>query len=181
MKKAEVKVGEVYAVKVSDNMAPVVIDEEHPKGGWTGTNQETNRQVRVKTAQRLRCPWDDYLKHGDGDEEAGADTAPSGAVGASARRRLPAGLQDRLPGSAPMRLRPVQRRPHVRHSTTLPTPCRVKNPTHTRQRASTCQTHRSRPRICPSWHQSTPAKSRPVQKKIRIFCILPLTRGIHRV
>jgi hypothetical protein len=79
MKKGDVKVGEVYAVKVSGNMAPVVIDEEHPKGGWTGTNQETNRQVRIKTAQRLRCPWDDYLKHGDGDEETGADTAAESA------------------------------------------------------------------------------------------------------
>jgi hypothetical protein len=79
MKKAEVRVGEVYAVKVSGNMAPVIIDEEHPKGGWTGTNQETNRQVRIKTAQRLRCPWDDYLKHGDGDDDAGADTAAQGA------------------------------------------------------------------------------------------------------
>ena len=79
MKKAEVRVGEMYAVKVSGNVVPVVIDEEHPKGGWTGTNQETNRQVRIKTAQRLRCPWDDYLKHGDGDEDAGADTAPQGA------------------------------------------------------------------------------------------------------
>jgi len=78
MKKGDVTVGEVYAVKVSGNMAPVVIDEEHPKGGWTGTNQETNRQVRIKSTQRLRCPWDDYLKHGDGDEEAGADTAPQG-------------------------------------------------------------------------------------------------------
>ena len=86
MKKSDVKVGEVYAVKVSGNMAPVVIDEEHPKGGWTGTNQETNRQVRIKTAQRLRCPWDEYLKHGDGDEEAGqaakeAPTADTGAPG----------------------------------------------------------------------------------------------------
>jgi hypothetical protein len=70
MKKADVKVGEVYAVKVSGNMAPVVIDEEHPKGGWNGTNQETNRQVRIKTAQRLRCPWDDYLTGGhEGEEE----------------------------------------------------------------------------------------------------------------
>ncbi len=87
MKKAEVKVGEMYAVKVSGNMAPVVIDEEHPNGGWVGTNQETNRQVRIKTARRLRMPWDDYLKGGDGDEaeadlsacNAQAGTAPEGA------------------------------------------------------------------------------------------------------
>jgi len=79
MKKAEVRVGEMYAVKVSGNVVPVVIDEEHPKGGWTGTNQETNRQVRIKGAQRLRCPWDEYLQGGDGDDQAEADTAPQSA------------------------------------------------------------------------------------------------------
>ena len=36
MKKGDVKVGEVYAVKVSGNVVPVVIDEEHPNGSWTG-------------------------------------------------------------------------------------------------------------------------------------------------
>ena len=65
MKKAEVKIGETYAVKVSGQIAPVVIDEVHPAGGWVGTNQETNRQVRVKSAQRLRGLWDDYLAGGD--------------------------------------------------------------------------------------------------------------------
>ncbi len=84
MKKAEVKVGEMYAVKVSGNVAPVVIDEEHPKGGWVGTNQETNRQVRIKNAGRLRCPWDEYLKGGDeeaGQAEKDAATADTGAPG----------------------------------------------------------------------------------------------------
>jgi len=60
MKKADVQVGEAYAVKVSGNVVPVVIDEEHPNGGWVGTNQETGRQVRIKSAQRLRGPWDSY-------------------------------------------------------------------------------------------------------------------------
>jgi hypothetical protein len=80
-----VKVGEVYAVKVSDKVAPVVIDEEHPGGGWAGTNQETKRQVRVKSAQRLRCPWDDYLARGDaalGKEEPEAPRRNTGAKGA---------------------------------------------------------------------------------------------------
>ncbi len=75
MKKAEVKVGETYAVKVSGNVVPVVIDEEHPQGGWVGTNQETNRQVRVKSAQRLRCPWDDYLA--GGDDALGEEKSPA--------------------------------------------------------------------------------------------------------
>ncbi len=73
MKQADVEIGEVYAVKVSGKMAPVVIDEEHSNGGWVGTNQDTNRQVRIKTARRLRMPWADYL--------SGADEAPGGDQG----------------------------------------------------------------------------------------------------
>ncbi len=57
MKKAEVRVGEVYAVKVSDKVVPVRIEREHPAGGWLGTNQESGREVRVKTARHLRGAW----------------------------------------------------------------------------------------------------------------------------
>jgi len=74
MKKADVQVGELYAVKVTGNVVPVVLDEEHPNGGWVGTNQQTNRQVRIKSAQRLRCPWDEYLTGGhEGEEEPEAE------------------------------------------------------------------------------------------------------------
>ncbi len=84
MKKADVQIGELYAVKVSGKVAPVVIDEAHPNGGWVGTNQETNRQVRIKSAQRLRCPWDDYLARGDealGEDEPDATGRDTGAKG----------------------------------------------------------------------------------------------------
>ena len=90
MKKAEVKVGETYAVKVSGNVVPVVIDEVHPNGGWVGTNQETNRQVRVKSAQRLRCPWDGYLARGDealGEDEPDATGRDTGAKGEKKPKR----------------------------------------------------------------------------------------------
>jgi len=33
MRKKDIKIGEVYAVKVSGQIAPVVIDEAHPAGG----------------------------------------------------------------------------------------------------------------------------------------------------
>jgi hypothetical protein len=79
MKGEDVQVGDVYAVNVSGTIAPVVIDEEHSKGGWVGTNQQTNRQVRIKSARRLGMPWDEYLKGGDGDEGE-ADTARQGAA-----------------------------------------------------------------------------------------------------
>lgn len=56
MKKNEVKVGNTYMAKVSDKVVPVRIDAEHPSGGWRATNMTTEKQVRVKSAQRLRGP-----------------------------------------------------------------------------------------------------------------------------
>ena len=57
MKKNDVKVGGVYAAKVSDKVVPVRIDEKNPHGGWRATNQTTGKKVRIKSAQRLRGPW----------------------------------------------------------------------------------------------------------------------------
>lgn len=54
MKKADVKIGNVYGAKVSGKVVPVRIDAESAHGGWTGTNQATGKQVRIKSAQRLR-------------------------------------------------------------------------------------------------------------------------------
>jgi hypothetical protein len=55
MKKDEVKVGGVYAAKVSDKVVPVRLDSESQYGGWIGTNLKTGKQVRIKSAQRLRA------------------------------------------------------------------------------------------------------------------------------
>jgi hypothetical protein len=57
MKKNNVKVGCVYAVKVSGSAVPVRLDQESPNGGWEGTNMKTRKGVRVKSAQRLRGLW----------------------------------------------------------------------------------------------------------------------------
>jgi hypothetical protein len=58
MKKDEVQVGKVYAMKVSGDIVPVKITGEKWSGdkhtGWVGTNTKTNRGVRIKSAQRLR-------------------------------------------------------------------------------------------------------------------------------
>lgn len=54
MKKSAVHLGERYIAKVSGNLVPVRIDAENPHGGWTATNTETGRKVRIKSAQRLR-------------------------------------------------------------------------------------------------------------------------------
>jgi len=86
MKKVDVRIGEVYAVKVSGMVAPVVIHKKHPSGGWVGQNEETSRQVRIKSAERLLDLWADYLARGD---EATAPEAPQCARGEKKTKREP--------------------------------------------------------------------------------------------
>lgn len=54
MKKRDVEVGKTYWVKVSGNVVPVRLRAGSPYGGWVGVNVTTGREVRVKTAGRLR-------------------------------------------------------------------------------------------------------------------------------
>lgn len=54
MKKDQVQIGRVYVVKVSGKPAPVKIIGHCPYGGWYGQNVKTGRQVRIRTAARLR-------------------------------------------------------------------------------------------------------------------------------
>ncbi len=54
MKKSEVRIGQTYTVKVSGQLAPVRIVGASPYGGWVGMNTKTNREVRIRTAARLR-------------------------------------------------------------------------------------------------------------------------------
>ncbi|GEM_PF-177302 len=55
MKKNEIKVGNTYTAKVSGKIAKVRIDAENRNGGWDATNLDTNKKVRIKSAQRLRA------------------------------------------------------------------------------------------------------------------------------
>jgi len=54
MKKKDVSVGKIYAVKVSGKVVPVKLISESPYGGWNGTSLVTGRKIRVKTGGRLR-------------------------------------------------------------------------------------------------------------------------------
>jgi hypothetical protein len=54
MKKKDVVIGETYAVKVSGKIAPVKIISESIYGGWNGLNVRTKREVRIRSAMRLR-------------------------------------------------------------------------------------------------------------------------------
>ena len=54
MQKQNVHIGTTYIVKVSGVLAKVRITREHPRGGWYGTNLATGREIRIRTAARLR-------------------------------------------------------------------------------------------------------------------------------
>ena len=56
MKKADVKINGLYAAKVSGKLVAVEIVCESPYGGWDAINTETNRDVRIRSAARLRFP-----------------------------------------------------------------------------------------------------------------------------
>lgn len=54
MKHADVVVGQTYVVKVSGRLAPVKLESVSPYGGWNGRNTRTGREIRIKTAAKLR-------------------------------------------------------------------------------------------------------------------------------
>ena len=58
MTKDEIKIGGTYLAKVTDRVVPIRIDAENRHGGWDATNLVTNKQIRIKSAQRLRGPAD---------------------------------------------------------------------------------------------------------------------------
>ena len=54
MQKQDIHIGSTYIVKVSGTLAKVRITREHQRGGWYGTNLATGREIRIRTAARLR-------------------------------------------------------------------------------------------------------------------------------
>lgn len=79
MKKNEIKIGGTYLAKVSDKVVPVRIDAENAHGGWDATNLLTNKKVRIKSAQRLRCP-----ANRDGSPQTQPEIQPPAADGKKA-------------------------------------------------------------------------------------------------
>jgi hypothetical protein len=55
MKASQVTIGDEYSVKVSGKLARVRLTSTSPHGGWNGTNVATGRDVRIRTAARLRA------------------------------------------------------------------------------------------------------------------------------
>lgn len=54
MKKADIVVGQTYIVKVSGRLTSVALESISPYGGWNGRNTRTGREVRIRTAAKLR-------------------------------------------------------------------------------------------------------------------------------
>jgi len=54
MLKSNVNIGSTYIVKVSGTLAKVRLARECNYGGWYGTNLATGREIRIRTAARLR-------------------------------------------------------------------------------------------------------------------------------
>jgi hypothetical protein len=54
MKKNEIAVGKVYAVKISGRLAPVMLTSVSQYGGWYSLNLRSKRDVRIHTAAKLR-------------------------------------------------------------------------------------------------------------------------------
>ena len=54
MQKHNVNIGTTYVVKVSGKLAKVRITRECNYGGWYGINLATEREIRIRTAARLR-------------------------------------------------------------------------------------------------------------------------------
>jgi hypothetical protein len=58
VKKSEVVIGKIYIAKISGRFSRVRLDREYKgytnRSGWDGTNLDTNRSVRIKSAAKLR-------------------------------------------------------------------------------------------------------------------------------
>ena len=89
MKKDQVQIGQLYAAKITDKIVPVRIDAEHKDGGWTATNTQTNRKVRIKTAQKLRNKIAPGSKANGEDESAKPSKVPvKKKLSAAERKKL---------------------------------------------------------------------------------------------
>ena len=91
MQQDQVQIGKTYAAKVTDKIAPVRIDSENEHGGWNATNLRTNKQIRIKTAQRLRneitVPDDDPARAEEALQAAAAVSGGGGGGNSGGRKR----------------------------------------------------------------------------------------------
>ncbi|MFA5291924.1 MAG: winged helix-turn-helix domain-containing protein [Phycisphaerae bacterium] len=53
MKKTDIKIGNIYATKIGKNTIGIRIMREDENGHWIGVNVNTNKEVLIKSADRL--------------------------------------------------------------------------------------------------------------------------------
>lgn len=56
MKKKDVEIGGLYWAKISNKLCRVEIVAPSTLGGWLAINTETGRNIRIKSAAKLRGP-----------------------------------------------------------------------------------------------------------------------------
>ena len=57
MKAQDIQIGHAYTIKIAANITAVRITQEHPYGGWSGVNIQTNNPIRIRTASRIQGIW----------------------------------------------------------------------------------------------------------------------------
>jgi hypothetical protein len=85
MRKADIAIGAVYAVKVSGRLTAVKILRASPRSGWIGINQRTGREVPIRTAARLRREYDSDSTTGSTGNRDGNEKAPNRKAGGFVR------------------------------------------------------------------------------------------------
>jgi hypothetical protein len=90
MKGKEIKIGAIYAVKVSGKLCRVRVNGPSPYGGWDCRNLDTNRPVHVRGAGRFRYELDENANTravlaaaGVPDAPLDAENAPEDALDAT--------------------------------------------------------------------------------------------------
>jgi hypothetical protein len=78
MNKRDVVLGQVCAVKVSGRIQQVRLVAESSHGGWIGRNLQTGREVRIRSAARLRYPIQQAPQDPQGEQRFQQDLTERG-------------------------------------------------------------------------------------------------------
>jgi hypothetical protein len=73
MNKEEIKIGGLYTMKIGKNIIAVRIMSQNPDGHWVGVNANTNKEVIIKSADRL-----DGVYHAKPDTSAQVEKETNG-------------------------------------------------------------------------------------------------------
>jgi len=75
MEKADIKISSIYAMKIGKNTVGIRIMSQNPDGHWVGVNVNTNKEVIIKSADRLCGLY--HAKRDKATQGAKKDAEPS--------------------------------------------------------------------------------------------------------